>query len=811
MNRIPRILGAALLTGVAATAAVAGGPNYIFDKPNEIPYVWKMATFGGPIPVYTDLGNLKNANPLIDNATANSWAVQAWDQWNSVPTSTFRAHVVGDVSLLGFPDITISNVAQVFPVFNGGGVMVVYDATGQIFSNYLGFAGVLGLSFHEWYANTGNEILEETTFINGTGVASTDSAAIGRFKGVFTHEFGHAVNLRHSQANGAVLNVAQQEPPFPFGCTNQPYPGGPASGPTPSQIETMYPFLDVSANPTSTGLGQFTVDRMDDISAISDLYPAAGWPGNYGTIKGTLRFLTKINGSGTGPTEEISGVNLIARNLADPYNDFNSTTSGELTRGEVGPDGSFEMHGLTPGATYGLYVDRFVVGGFPTAPLISMPGPEEWYNGANESGNGETDDRCAWTGIPVTAGTSSTADITFNRIKGAPSYTRLDFIGEPTNITADGSVMVGVSTAMTGYWTWSEAEGFEDIGGFAQAGGTPWISDDGTKVAGNFDLAGNLLWAIADRPTHTWTILAPPDPNSWCSVSGPYGNRHNYGLVFGSSGDGSTIVGNSYNSGPNNCSARPTSWNAVTGAQFLPDLAQNGNQIDRARPNKANVDGSILVGYDNATFPGSTSTCRAGAYWDSAGVHALGSTCLGTADFVTEALFVTRDGTWILGNGSSSPGFPRGPYRYNRLTGVIEYLTIAPPGPVYSAFRSNDAANVIGGIQPSGFSFFGTIWTPEVGWMNLTSFLEAQGTYASGATWSNIKSMSADGTIWALYQSASGGFRPVIIDIPKAIVCHVSPDNPNGKRKNLDVTFPSGLDTHLGHGDTLGLCPQGGD
>ena len=92
----------------------------------------------------------------------------------------------------------------------------------------------------------------------------------------------------------------------------------------------------------------------------------------------------------------------------------------------------------------------------------------------------------------------------------------LPFIGEPSNLTADGSVMTGVSSEMVGYWTWSEAEGMQEIGGFARAGGNPWISDDGTKVAGNFELPGNaLLWAIYDRPGQTWTILPTPDLNSW--------------------------------------------------------------------------------------------------------------------------------------------------------------------------------------------------------------------------------------------------------------------------------------------------------
>jgi hypothetical protein len=255
-----------------------GGPNYVYDQVNKIPYVWKMENWaGGKVPVFTDLGNLKNANPLLTNAVATSWAIQAWDQWNNVPTSTFRAHVVGDVSLLGLTDITTANVAQVYPAFNGGGVTVVYDADGTIFKNYLGIPGILGVSMMDFAVPNSNEILEGTVFINGSTAVTNDTTGAG-IAGVMTHEFGHALNLAHSQANGAVFNLNVQDTPFPYGCTNQPYPGGPGVGPNNHQIETMYPFLDQKI-PSGTSIDQFTVDRLDDIAAISDLYPAPGLAG----------------------------------------------------------------------------------------------------------------------------------------------------------------------------------------------------------------------------------------------------------------------------------------------------------------------------------------------------------------------------------------------------------------------------------------------------------------------------------------------------------------------------------------------------
>src|SRR5262249_55788768 len=205
-----------------------------------------------------------------------------------------------------------ANVSQIFPAFNGGGITFVFDADGSIFSNYLGFAGVLGVTFIE--ATAGTEIVEAVVFLNGSKVVSNDTTGAG-FSGTFTHQFGHALNLAHSQANGQANH--DQESGFPFGCTNQPFTSNP---PSVKQNETMYPFSGIG--PGGTNQYMFTVDRLDDIAAISDLYPAPGWPQNYGTIQGTISYLTKILGNGTGPSQQITGVNVIARNLANPYNDF---------------------------------------------------------------------------------------------------------------------------------------------------------------------------------------------------------------------------------------------------------------------------------------------------------------------------------------------------------------------------------------------------------------------------------------------------------------------------------------------------------
>lgn len=798
-NRMMRMLGVALLLGVAATTAFAGGPNYVYDNVNKVPYLWYLDHWpNGQVPVYTDLGGLG----LLTEAQATDWAVGAWDEWNNVPTSKFQAHRIGDVSLLGLGDITPANVSQVYPHFNGGGVTVVYDYDGKIFRDYLGLGlnFVLGIAYPEYFASNSNEILESTVFINGYMQYFNDYDGAG-LSGVFTHEFGHVTNLAHTQANGAVWNPSVRDWPKPTGCASGPYPGGSGVGPNVQQLETMYPLIDQTV--TGTGRYQFSVDR-DGSAAISDLYPAPGWPADHATLKGTIRTLTKINGSGSGTTQEVTGVNLIARNVADPYNDFMSQVSGHLTRGATGPDGSFEMHGLTPGATYVLYTDRLAAGAFPVPRLITLPGPEEWYNGALESGNGETDNRCAWTPVPVATGAAATADITFNRVKGAPSWTFLNFNGEPFSMTPDGSTMVGLSTNISGIWLWSQSEGYSEIGGTygtGQGGGEPRISDDGTKVAGNVkDANGVNSWGLWDRATRTWTIL-PRTPTSVPCAAGAPGALAT-GSVWGISGDGSTVVGGTYNSA--NCRTfRATKWTAAGGIEILPKYPQSST-ARASRASWVNYDGSVIVGWDQ-TPP------QIGAYWLNGVEYFLGD--VDGDPLVNQVVSVTRDGSQMLGGQRYTPFTPEGAWKYYPATGERQIIhEAARPDGTSQALYSDDSGNVVSGFDRFG-NISGTearIWTPQLGWLDMSQFMNAQGVYQQDTASGWVKSFSADGRIWAGMSATSQGTVPWRVEIPTAIVCHKAPKGPNTTAYNLAVPFPDDLGNHLDHGDTFGLCPNGG-
>jgi hypothetical protein len=554
----------------------------------------------------------------------------------------------------------------------------------------------------------------------------------------------------------------------------------------------MYPFTNVNPGASATGPGQFTVDRIDDMAAISDLYPARGWPDDHGTIRGTIRSMLNVNDDGSGDTTEVIGVNVIARNVADPYNDFTSTVSGSLTRGDSGPDGTFEMHGLTPGATYAIYVDNLRGGAFPFPRPFVLPGPEEFYN-VRESGNGEKDNRCAWTGVTSEPAASTTADITLNKVKGAPELTVLPVAGSPNGMTPDGRTVVGRLPTSGQVYTWSQEDGTFLIPDSVMLAGNPGISDDGTKVAAALKVNGVVQWGIYENGA--WTIV-PPAPGTVPCNSGPEGDS--WGSLFGFSGDGSTLAGFSYTQGCASAGIQATKWTAAGGWQILPKDPAFPTRI--ARANSVSYDGSVITGRQDTN--GSV-----GVYWKDGQEHYFGHPT--ALPFFGNGLYITRDGSTILGGGFTDDlAAPGRAYRFYTATNTWDTVSDNPSGSTGFATSSNDDASVVFGFTQIGSAREAKMWTAQLGWFNITDFLNSQGTNTDGIglTSPAAGAISADGRTWAVTAASLAGNIGLHVKTPTAVVCH----RQGMRRLAVDVAFPDGMNEHLAHGDTLGLCPHGG-
>ena len=101
---------------------------------------------------------------------------------------------------------------------------------------------------------------------------------------------------------------------------------GDTSGPTPNDtfpipplagmIETMYPFYFGPLAGTST-------PDKDDVASLSALYPAPGFADHHGTRSPARIFAP----NGTTP---LTGVNVIASNVANPFDDAVSAISSDF-------------------------------------------------------------------------------------------------------------------------------------------------------------------------------------------------------------------------------------------------------------------------------------------------------------------------------------------------------------------------------------------------------------------------------------------------------------------------------------------------
>lgn len=387
----------ACVLAAGTVPAHAGGPLNLCQTGQG--FLWPAG--GTNIPFNPDQGDL---GPLTQ-AQAVALVAQAFQQWGDIPTATTTYVNAGNLPV----DVDITNfIPFVAPAAPDGFSAIVFDDDGQIFAALFGpGSGILGFASPEWVNLVTCDVLEGVAFLNGP--AFTD-LAVGL--DIMVHEFGHYQNLSHTAVNGQIV----------LGDTSGPTPAN--TFPIPplnNRIETMYPlYFGVAAG--------FSTPDKEDVATLSRFYPEPGFFASTATISGTI-----FAPNGTTP---LTGVNVIARNVAAPFDDAFSALSSDFAL-DLTPGaplvGTYTLRGLTPGAQYAVFVDQILAGGFSTPPLVPLPGPEEFYNGAGESGNGATDVPGQFTAVSAPAGgTASNVNVIFN----APGA------GAPLPVGDDGSVQI---------------------------------------------------------------------------------------------------------------------------------------------------------------------------------------------------------------------------------------------------------------------------------------------------------------------------------------------------------------------------------
>ncbi|PHJ42887.1 hypothetical protein [Vibrio sp. PID17_43] len=806
-------LAIAITTLLTANHVMAAGPLLTTDDGAPTPYVWD--TSKGSIPVYVDGGEAftydYDGSVFLSIERANEITQFAFDEWNNVETSTFKADIVGTIeSQTGLADVTGANAAQIYTQQNGYGFWVLYDTDGSILENFFGVpkTAVLGIAFPE-IADENNVIIEATAVMNGWNVYVTDTEG-NQVAGVFTHEFGHAINLSHSQTNGHLGYMSHPlNPHFPGveGCEVAPIHAhdapdgyGPVNNADPDIIETMFPFISHNG---AGGVSQSTINVLDDKVSISNLYPTAGYKANYGSIEGTLRLK---DGS-----TEYSGVNIIARNVDDPLFDAVSAQSGYLTQGKVGPDGYFKINGLTPGQRYVLYTEEITQGGYPTqqTPIISVA--EYWNEG--EGSNPVSDNPCDATPIVAQAGETKQADLTFNGYTDGIHF-RPIVNAHLTDLAKNGKSSMG--TIMGVGFTWVENKGFELLPDYISVN-SGQMNRNGTKLLVNSDHDRNgisepAIWTDAHGPTPLGDLTG-----NACGGGGMFGAQS--ASAWGIDDAGNTVVGLAYKDANGNGSCTeyskgelvPFVWTPNKGMRELDTRNVDWNRYSWARAHGISGNGDVAVGsldgweaiawvnegeminlYDEIGAISANAVSQDGKQvalateqgtvqlWDHTKKGHAAFTDIGGLKWCEDVPF----GFW----GSNACEEMGVDWVHDW---VGEYAPLTP-------FDMSDKGDVIIGRSGDFWAgFTGAIYIKGLGWMTLDDFYSKQGVLeAQNAAMDNPLSLNGSGS--KMVGGVAGAMISYHVDMSQVYVCE------NGS--SVKTGFPNGLIQKVKSGAEFGRC-----
>ena len=384
----------------------AGGPSFLVSP--GVAFTWGGSPPAAPMTI--DTGGLG----ILDATTARSNLLIAAGAWEAVASSSITLPDAGtDTSITGpegLGDFSVSNytdyVSSCGPVGSPQISPMIFDnedtdsnGNGDIFDDLGLSSSVLAIAAAE--CGVESTLVEGYTIFNGPAVPLTDTTG-ARYRGVMTHELGHFLNFAHSVVNGQALFFSGSDSLFPDGTPLTPQP---------ADIETMYPFCDLSPGDTCQ---ESSTPHQDDIAIASTLYPEPSLPlSSFGTITGRLS---------DSPSTFRTGGQIIARRAGNQYQDAVSAISGDFLQADTPVDplslrGTYTLNMLTPGQSYSLEVRDTVDGTFGTPVFVApggmaatslgpLPGPEEFYSGPiTESHSLSFDDPTAAPFlIPVSAG-----------------------------------------------------------------------------------------------------------------------------------------------------------------------------------------------------------------------------------------------------------------------------------------------------------------------------------------------------------------------------------------------------------------------
>jgi dockerin type I repeat protein len=413
-----RLTVAAAVVLLCPVNVLASGPLIVNGA--GTPLVWAVR----PIPFNPDRGSLG----MRINSDATSDVANDFGVWANVTTANIGFTDAGALPV----DVTVANYSTYFGICGDGLSPIIFDTDGSIIDDLFGNGAsknVVALASPDCQAFNTATITEASAILNGKFIDGVHNGAnpeltLVEFSAAVVHEFGHYIGLDNSQIN---LTEAQD---------------GIASND--NAIATMYPFL-------INGTEQSTLN-LDDTVSVSTLYPAPAFSSSFGRITGNI-LLPNREGA-------VQGAYVIARQVGNPRINAVGAASGARffptnPGGRPSPSlrAFYELPGLPPG-NYTVEIeaiDPSFIGSASVGPLdppLVLPGPAEFWNGANESNTNPPDSPAQSVPITVTAGnTVSGIDIIIN---GAVTGPANDACTTPAVVTAPFTMSLVTTSATTG-------------------------------------------------------------------------------------------------------------------------------------------------------------------------------------------------------------------------------------------------------------------------------------------------------------------------------------------------------------------------
>jgi hypothetical protein len=824
------------IAGLTSIAAQAYGPLYIFDYTDGTPYRWDVTE---PVQVYTDGGNFASGTvTLYDSNLPTCNAEGGWQcyydlyveftneqgvarvaeslaSWSGVATSSFQAEIAGTFADIGIGgddgDITGAEeefstdengeiVHEILGTVNSGGIHVVFDEHGDVMRNVLGVPyGVLGVASPEWADESTGTITEGWVFIGGAETYYNDTE-LEQMAGVITHELGHSFNLAHTQTNGHLVMYSWGiVSAGPIDCSAHYEVGGEYqlpfpqfSGPNPEHMSVMYPYINNNPDSwNSTGAHQATASTAEDFAAISSIYPTASFASDTGTISGSVTYPFTSEG--------VIGINIVARNIDNPFEDAITVMSGDWNDGAPGAaqgTGEFTMRGLTPGARYVIHVENIFAGGFPT-PQVALPGPEEYFSGSRENDDANSDNACDYEEVIVAAGANQAGiDIQMNGMKKG-----LNLVINPApngnNVTEDGHVMAGnVDNSYGNAISWVHHDG-NDQYTILPMGGIR-LSDNGSIIAGRVSVDDQYLPARL-LPGKDIEIL-PPAGNNACDQGG---GIDEYYSNFAISPNGDTMGGFLWNcdyvEGLKNYKVSAATYSDADGWTILNDHYDNRS----ARVNSLANDGTA-VGWSETSVG-----WWEGTVWKNGEEISMQNVAPANIMDIGEATAVSSDGSMVVGINSWDDQWNQRGYTYNTLTGELTILEMSEECPwwdwfcfgskPFNPYDISDDGTMVGAFGTASGAG-ATIVSDVLGTQKLVEFLKAQGVMNANdlGIASTANKISSNGKHIVGWTAVDGYFGSFKLTLDQLYVCR--------KGKTRQVGYPGGVADQLMQGATLGMC-----